>query len=621
MLLKKNDGELNWRNVVRTGKKSPLARIVSCSLFLVILFVASNAFGWWNEDWQYRRKISFDTTASGADVKENLSEIPILVRLHTGNFNFGNAKDDGVDIRFVSSDDQTLLKYHVEKYDTIDEMAALWVNVPKLSGGVSQEYIYMYYGNDEAMGGQGSKETYDGSQIAVFHFDELEGMPQDSTMNENHAAVFLGGQGLPGVVGNSVMFSGGTDKIILEETPTLNFSNGFTLSAWVRISASQSDARLFSMTDGPAQLVVGIDDTKVYAGITGADESVVETDHTADLTLGSWHHVAVTGVAKDRIAIYVDGLQLSWVSMPGELPDLEGELAIGATVDGENALVGEIDELQIAGVPRSSDWLRAFYASQGSDGGLYGVGAEELGDGGSSMPVFYLGAIMQNITLDGWLVIGCLGILAVASWLVFLTKAVFFYQDEHDNRKFLSEYLQQEELHGLDSNTDRFPNSALFKVYSMGCEKLKECLVSTNGGIVGVGADAAEHFDKTLPNRSINAVKSVMEKGYIEQSKRLSSYMVVLTLAISGGPFLGLLGTVWGVMNTFAAMAAAGEANIMAIAPGVASALATTVVGLIVAIPALFAYNYLTGKMKSILADLTIFVDRFGSRIEEFHGE
>ena len=86
------------------------------------------------------------------------------------------------------------------------------------------------------------------------------------------------------------------------------------------------------------------------------------------------------------------------------------------------------------------------------------------------------------------------------------------------------------------------------------------------------------------------------------------------------GLFLGLLGTVWGVMNTFAAMAEAGEANIMAIAPGVASALSTTVVGLIVAIPALFGYNYLVGKIKSITAEMMIIVDQLSVNIEEIYG-
>ena len=73
-------------------------------------------------------------------------------------------------------------------------------------------------------------------------------------------------------------------------------------------------------------------------------------------------------------------------------------------------------------------------------------------------------------------------------------------------------------------------------------------------------------------------------------------------------------------MNTFAAMAAAGEANIMAIAPGIASALATTVVGLLVAIPALFTYNYLTGKIKNLSAEMSIFIHQFALRIDEEHG-
>jgi biopolymer transport protein ExbB len=111
-----------------------------------------------------------------------------------------------------------------------------------------------------------------------------------------------------------------------------------------------------------------------------------------------------------------------------------------------------------------------------------------------------------------------------------------------------------------------------------------------------------------------------MEESYIKEDKKLNSWLVLLTMAITGGPFLGLLGTVWGVMNTFAAMAEAGEANIMAIAPGVASALSTTVFGLIVAIPALFGYNFLAGRIKNISADMDIFMDQFLLRIEDIYG-
>jgi biopolymer transport protein ExbB len=74
-------------------------------------------------------------------------------------------------------------------------------------------------------------------------------------------------------------------------------------------------------------------------------------------------------------------------------------------------------------------------------------------------------------------------------------------------------------------------------------------------------------------------------------------------------------------MSTFAALAETGEANLAAIAPGIASALTTTVAGLLVAIPALFSYNYLIGKIKNITMDLTVFVDQFGVQVDELHGE
>ncbi len=97
--------------------------------------------------------------------------------------------------------------------------------------------------------------------------------------------------------------------------------------------------------------------------------------------------------------------------------------------------------------------------------------------------------------------------------------------------------------------------------------------------------------------------------------------MVLLTIAVSGGPFLGLLGTVVGVMITFAAIAATGDVNIAAIAPGVAAALLTTVGGLVVAIPALFGYNYLNSRIKDVIVDMRVFSDEFITKIAEYYGE
>jgi biopolymer transport protein ExbB len=101
--------------------------------------------------------------------------------------------------------------------------------------------------------------------------------------------------------------------------------------------------------------------------------------------------------------------------------------------------------------------------------------------------------------------------------------------------------------------------------------------------------------------------------------QRLNRLMVILTIAISGGPFLGLLGTVVGVMITFAAIAASGDVNVNAIAPGIAAALVATVAGLGVAIPALFGYNYLISRIKDLTSDIQVFVDELVTRMAELY--
>ena len=87
--------------------------------------------------------------------------------------------------------------------------------------------------------------------------------------------------------------------------------------------------------------------------------------------------------------------------------------------------------------------------------------------------------------------------------------------------------------------------------------------------------------------------------------------MIILTTAVAGGPFIGLLGTVWGVMETFSGIAKAASASLTAMAPGVAGALIATVVGLFVAIPAMFAYNLMITSIRQLTQEL----DNFNSEI------
>ena len=112
-----------------------------------------------------------------------------------------------------------------------------------------------------------------------------------------------------------------------------------------------------------------------------------------------------------------------------------------------------------------------------------------------------------------------------------------------------------------------------------------------------------------------------MEAQVTRENSRLQSMMVLLTICIAGGPYVGLLGTIIGVMITFGEIAMLGEVDINAIAPGIAAALLATVCGLVVAIPALFGYNYLSVQVKNITTDMHIFCEEFLTKMAEFYPE
>ena len=132
-----------------------LRRVAACGLLVsLVVLVAGPAAAWWDGKWKYRKKIVLDTTPQGGDVKEGLADFPVLVRLHSGNFTFANAKSDGADIRLIAADDKTPLKYHIERYDPAGEMVLIWVKVPRLAAASNQDSLWIYYGNSAAADGQ-----------------------------------------------------------------------------------------------------------------------------------------------------------------------------------------------------------------------------------------------------------------------------------------------------------------------------------------------------------------------------------------------------------------------------------------------------------------------------------
>ncbi|RJX32658.1 MAG: DUF2341 domain-containing protein [Desulfurivibrio sp.] len=579
---------------------------------LLLLVWTGQAQAWWNEEWKYRKKINLDTSASGASIAGAVDGVPLLVRLHSGNFDFTRARQDGADLRFVGGDDLTQLKYQIESYDSLEEMAIVWVKIPEVIPATGNS-LYLYYGNPEAANGSDPAGCFDSGQALVLHFAESEGMPADSTGFHNNAAAFTGGQGLPAIIGKGISLNGATDMLTVAASPSLETNQGFTFSVWVRITRPQSGAPLLTRRDKAGMLQVGIEGTAIVVEFTSGETRKFSSYPVGELALDQWNHVAVSGVAGGELHVLINGAAVATTTttLPNELPKLAADLIIGGGSP-TGAFAGELDEVRFSSTALSPDWLTLSARSQAPDAAIAMFGAAETGEKSSSAAIIYLGTIARNITVDGWIIIAILVLIAALSWVVMLGKGFIFYSMEKGNSLFRHTFDRQaRQAPIMDCEGENFGGSPLYRIYQAGYDIL------TSPDEHGCGRESGRKFQADCMKNFMFAI----EKCYLHEIKRLNSWLATLTIAISGGPFLGLLGTVWGVMNTFAAMAEAGEANIMAIAPGIASALATTVFGLVVAIPALFGYNYLNTKLKLITADLNIFLDEYAIKVEQHRGE
>ena len=205
----------------------------------------------------------------------------------------------------------------------------------------------------------------------------------------------------------------------------------------------------------------------------------------------------------------------------------------------------------------------------------------------------------QNLTSEGIFTFSALMLLSLLAWTVIIGKVLSLRKQRKKADLFYDGFGETKDPLELVGRDDDFEGAPPYSVYDYAIRELQRlrerfAVSGTNG-------------NSKLPGAALARLRAAIERGMGEESARLSSGMVILALCISGGPFMGLLGTVIGVMETFSAVGQAGEANFAAIAPGVAGALLNTVLGLFVAIPALFAFNLLQRKIGALETDMSTF--------------
>ncbi len=215
-----------------------------------------------------------------------------------------------------------------------------------------------------------------------------------------------------------------------------------------------------------------------------------------------------------------------------------------------------------------------------------------------SAPGFNLVATFMRAELAGKIIVVMLGFFSLLAWTVMIGKYLDLSRWRQMNLTFYAKLKQSTTL--LSTNL----TSAMRK----------------SGPYARLFHDALEagrqyRGDANAPVR-MGLIENALQRGVADECVHYETKMVVLGSLVSGAPFIGLFGTVWGVMVAFSGMAVAGNATLQNLAPGVASALLATVCGLLVAIPSVFGYNFLLTHVKMMITELENYASWLADRIE-----
>ncbi len=594
-------------------------------LILSLAVTSLQGASWWNPKWPIRKSFTLDTSEAGAKITDAIGTTAVLIRLHDGNFQFLSAREDGSDLRFIAEDDKTELSYHIEKFDGLLNEAYVWVKLPEVKPE-GQTRFWLYYGNvEDAVAKEDAKGTYDAGTALVYHFAESSGPPQDASghgLKAENAGVPVGGA----LIGSAVRLTGQT-ALTIPASPDLDLAAGgaFTFSTWFKPLALQPSAIIFAKREGTNALLIGDDNGVPYVEVVNGGISQ-RSAAGAPGAVNVWRHLAVVA-SGSSLTLYVDGK--SYATLNAALPALKGPTLLGRDTGNAPGFSGELDELQIAKAARSAGWVRLTAINQGTSADaqkLLLTGNDESSDAEHSELAEHLSLfadISKSLTFDGWVVIALCTVLAIIGWGVAIGKLLYLNKISKASQVFLElwekvstditalDHADEKSIKSLGgvasgSKAKIMRQSPLFHLYHLGSQEIQKRIAAAPEGKFG-----------GLSGRSIQAIRATLDGGQVREVQKLNGKLVFLTIGIAGGPYLGLLGTVIGVMITFAVIAQSGEVDINSIAPGIAGALLATVAGLAVAIPALFAYSYLSSRIKEAVSSMHIFIDEFITRIAE----
>ncbi len=236
--------------------------------------------------------------------------------------------------------------------------------------------------------------------------------------------------------------------------------------------------------------------------------------------------------------------------------------------------------------------------------------------GFAAMPLADIFFSFKQSNVPGKVIVLLLFVGSIYAWSIMVTKYMDLRRARDLSYRFLQAFRKEVNPVTLYLRRQKYAGSPLYSVYEQGCLALGTELenIGTNTDELFVGD--IDRLSHTLRAQQIETVRNLVDRTVADQLLLLERQMGVLATAVSASPFLGLLGTVWGVMEAFTGMAIAGTATLSAVAPGIAAALLTTVVGLLVALPSAIGYNMLNGRIRELHVQMDNFAQEFMAQLQ-----
>jgi biopolymer transport protein TolQ len=193
--------------------------------------------------------------------------------------------------------------------------------------------------------------------------------------------------------------------------------------------------------------------------------------------------------------------------------------------------------------------------------------------------------------------------LSVVSWAVIFHKALQFRLVRVESGRFLKLYRESRRFSLVASGGKRLRQSPLARIYLGAYQELS----ATGAPPPDVMDGGPEPADEMLPPERLESLQRAMRRVQAGEIERMEKHLAFLATTASAGPFIGLFGTVIGIMGSFQAIGAQGSASLAVVAPGISGALVSTAAGLGAAIPAVVGYNYFVGRVRHWITEMENF--------------